>query len=94
MEGAPARLQQTPNLAQGPPGRRLAWMPFPRGRGGLVTTNGVGDGEVLPMLLDQIDDPIAQLFADGDSQVAEVYARVAAMNTMTRLGMPESQPAF
>jgi Transposase DDE domain len=148
----------------------------------LVTTNGVGDGEVLPALLDQFDDPIAQLSADGaydshgcyqaieargakaaippredavpwpvtdqtpyaaqrnaaletiesqgrtawkhlvgyhrrslaetamyrlktlfgaglkarrfGSQVAEVYARVAAMNTMTRLGMPESQPAF
>jgi hypothetical protein len=29
-----------------------------------------------------------------DSQVAEVYARLAAMNTMTRLGMPKSQPAF
>ncbi|MCA1853804.1 MAG: IS5/IS1182 family transposase, partial [Beggiatoa sp.] len=29
-----------------------------------------------------------------DSQVAEVYARIAAMNTMTRLGMPESQPIF
>jgi hypothetical protein len=136
----------------------------------LVTTNGVGDGEVLPALLDQFDDPIAQLSADGaydghgcyqaieareakavtdqtpyaaqrnaaletiesqgraawkqavgyhrrslaetamyrlktlfgaglkarrfGSQVAEVYARLAAMNTMTRLGMPESQPAF
>jgi hypothetical protein len=148
----------------------------------LVTTNGVGDGEVLPTWLDQIDDPIAQISADGaydshgcyhaieargaraaippredavpwpvtyetpyaaqrnaalatiasqgrtawkqavgyhrrslaetamyrlktlfgaglkarrfDSQVAEVYARIAAMNTMTRLGMPESQPIF
>jgi hypothetical protein len=148
----------------------------------LVTTNGVGDGEILPALLDQFDDPIAQLSADGaydshgcyqaieargakaaippredavpwrvtdetpyaaqrnaaletiesqgrkawkhavgyhrrslaetamyrlktlfgtglkarhfESQVAEVYVRLAAMNTMTRLGMPESQPAF
>lgn len=149
---------------------------------GLVTTNGVGDGEVLPTLLDQIEGPIAQLCADGaydshgcyqaieargaqaaippredavpwpvtdqtpyaaqrnaaletiesqgrrawkqavgyhrrslaetamyrlktlfgaglkarrfGSQVAEVYARIAAVNTMTRLGMPKSQPAF
>lgn len=29
-----------------------------------------------------------------DSRVAEVYARLAAMNTMTRLGMPNSQHAF
>jgi hypothetical protein len=27
-----------------------------------------------------------------DSQVAEVYAPIAAMNAMTRLGMPKSQP--
>lgn len=143
----------------------------------LTTTNAVGDGEVLPELLDQIPEPIAQVSADGaydtracheairqrqaraaipprenaqpwppnaegsvhprtgilqriaevgsaqwkkesdyhrrslaetamfriktlfgdqlqargfDSQVAEAYIRCAALNTMTRLGMPDT----
>lgn len=179
MEGTPARLQQTPNLAQGPP---LRGRQHPRGRGGARDNQRRWDGEILPALLDQFDDPIAQLSADGaydshscyqaieargakaaipprcdavpwpvtdqtpyaaqrnaaletiesqgrtawkhlvgyhrrslaetamyrlktlfgaglkarrfGSQVAEVYARVAAMNTMTRLGMPESLRKF
>ena len=143
----------------------------------LVTTNAVGDGEVLPNLLDQVPEPIDQVSADGsydtrtcheviaerparaaipprenaqpwepnpdgtvhprtailqhikqvglaqwkkessyhrrslaetamcrlktlfgaqlkarsfDAQVAEAYIRCAALNTMTRLGMPDS----
>jgi len=143
----------------------------------LATTNNVGDGEVLPNLLDQVPEPIAQVSADGsydtracheviaqrqataaipprehaqpwepnpdgtvpprtailerigqiglaqwkkesgyhrrslaetsmfrlktlfgaqlqsrsfDAQVAEAYVRCAALNTMTRLGMPDS----
>ena len=31
----------------------------------LATTHTVGDGEVLPNLLDQVPEPIAQVSADG-----------------------------
>ena len=50
----------------------------------LATTNTVGDGEVLPSLLDQVPEPIAQVSADGshDSRacqevLAERQARAA-----------------
>ena len=42
----------------------------------LVTTNGVGDGEILPALLDQFDDP--QLLADGAYDSHACYQAIEA----------------
>jgi len=41
-----------------------------------VTTNDVGDCEVLPALLEQIDDEIAAVGADGAYDTAEVYQAI------------------
>ena len=52
----------------------------------LVTTNSVGDGEVLPTLLDQVNDPIAQLSADGAYDSHGCYQA-------SRRGGPSRHPA-
>jgi hypothetical protein len=41
-----------------------------------VTTNDVGDCEVLPALLEQIDDEVAAVGADGAYDTAEVYQAI------------------
>jgi hypothetical protein len=50
----------------------------------LVTTNGVGDGEVLPTLLDQFDDPIAQISADGAYDSHGCYQAIEAWGGKSR----------
>lgn len=44
----------------------------------IVTTNGVGDGEVLPALLDQVGDPIAQRIVDGAYDTHGSYHAIQA----------------
>ncbi len=43
----------------------------------LTTTNAVGDGEVLPELLDQIPEPIAQVSADGAYDTRACHEAIA-----------------
>lgn len=43
----------------------------------LVTTNAVGDSEVLPELLDQVDEPIEQVSADGSYDSHACHAAIA-----------------
>lgn len=44
----------------------------------IVTTNAVGDGELLPDSLDQIEDPIKQLSNDGAYHTHARYQAIAA----------------
>jgi hypothetical protein len=43
----------------------------------LTTTNAVGDSEVLPELLDQVPEPIAQVSADGSYDSRDCHAAIA-----------------
>jgi len=43
----------------------------------LATTNNVGDGEVLPNLLDQVPEPIAQVSADGSYDTRACHEVIA-----------------
>lgn len=55
----------------------------------LVTTNNVGDGEVLPTLLHQVADPIAQHFADGAYDSHGCYQAIEAREPQAAVPPPE-----
>jgi IS5 family transposase len=46
-------------------------------RAAATTANGVSDGEVLPSLLDQVPDPIAQVSGDGGYDWRTCYEAIA-----------------
>lgn len=51
----------------------------------LVTVNGVGDSEVLPELLDQVDEPIAQVSGDGAYDTHQCYRVIAQRQALASI---------
>ena len=83
MESAPTWLFQTPHPPKGHPRKLHIGVDQATGEilAAVLTTNDVADSAVLPDLLGQIDEPLAQMSGDGGYDKGSCYEALRRRQT-------------